>query len=187
MSRDRLTNVTWGTYLFILMTLLPVQLVVAGNMNLIITLDRADLQRRVERLFPVVREDPWISVQLHHPAVILREGSDRIGLRLQMETTAGPQFAMSGVAQVEGKLRFERKAGEFYLDDARMTELVLAGVEQPFVEQIRQVAEVVVRQALQVHPVYALNQTAEAKRFMGSEIKAVTVDDGKLVIELAMP
>lgn len=171
----------------VFMTWLPLQPAAAGDMNFIITLDRADLQRRVERLFPVVREDPWIGVQLHHPVVILRDGSDRIGLGLHVDTTASSQIAVSGVAQVEGKLRFEREAGQFYLDDAQITDLALEGVEQPFVAQIRQIAEVVVRQALQVHPVYDLNQAGVSKRLMGAEIKSVAVDEGKLVIELGMP
>lgn len=166
---------------------MPVQPMVAGEMSFIITLDRADMQRRVERLFPITREDSMVSMQLHHPEVMLRENSDRIGLRLRLEATAVQQIAISGFAEVNGKLRFERKRGEFYLDDARVEKLTLVDIAPPLVEQIRQFAEVVVRQALQGYPIYALGQTSEPQRFMGSEIKSVMVRDGKLIIELAMP
>jgi hypothetical protein len=166
---------------------LALQTVHAKDMNLMITLDRADLQRRVDRLFPITREDVLVTVKLHHPQVILTEGSDRIGLRLQLDATAAEQLSVSGLARVDGVLRFVSKSGEFYLDDASVEELRLENVAPLYMQEIRQLADGVVRDLLQDRPIYVLGQMGESKRIMGNEIKSVTVHDGKLIIELALP
>jgi hypothetical protein len=171
----------------VMMGCLTLQPVYAKDMNLIITLDRADLQRRIDRLFPITREDVLVTVQLQHPQVILTEGSDRIGLRLQINATAADQFSVSGLARVDGELRFMNDSGEFYLDDASVEELKLANVSPLYLDQIRQIADGVVRDLLQDRPIYVLGQRGESTRIMGSEINSVTVHDGKLIVELAMP
>jgi len=161
--------------------------VCADDMNLMVTLDRAALQRRIERMFPIVREDELIKVRLHHPQVILTEHSDRIGLRLQIDTAAAGQFSVSGSTLVDGMLRFASDSGEFFLDDASVEELQIDGVPSLYLSQIQQLADGVVRDLLQDQPIYTLGQRGEAKRIMGSEIKKVSVHDGKLIVELEMP
>ena len=178
-----------STYLWMAVILMcPVSHAVrADDMNLMVTLDRAALQRRIERMLPIVREDELIKVRLHHPQVILTENSNRIGLRLQLDATAAQQFSVSGLAGVDGVLRFVGRTGEFYLDDASVEELQVNGIPSLYLEQIQQAADGVVRDLLQDRPVYVLGQMGESTRIMGSKIKSVTVHDGKLVIELALP
>lgn len=169
-----------------MMMWLALQPAYAKDMNLILTLDRADLQRRIDRMFPLVREDELISVHLHDPQVILTEHSDRVGLRLRVDAAA-TQFSVSGLARVDGVLRFANATGEFYLDDASVEELQIDGIPPLYLDQIQQLADGVVRDLLQERPIYTLGQMGESKRIMGSEIKAITVRDGKLIVELAMP
>lgn len=159
----------------------------ADDMNLVITLDRADLQHRVERLFPISREDILLSVKLQDPEVILKEGSDRIGLRLRVLAIAGEQVSVSGRARVDGILRFKSSSGEFFLDDASVEELWLDDIAPIYLREIRQLADAVVRQTLQDYPIYTLGQMGENTRLMGSDIKSIKVHDGRLIIELAMP
>lgn len=159
----------------------------AGDMNLIITLGRADLQRHVEQLFPFTRKDNLASVRLYDPEVILNEGNDRIGLRLQLHATAAEQLSVSGFVRVDGLLRFKSKSGEFYLDDTRVEELKLNGLPTSIQGQIHQVADASVRELLRDRPIYVLGQMGEAKQIMGSDIKSVSVHNGTLLIELAMP
>ena len=170
-----------------MMMWLALQPVHAKDMNLIITLDRADLQRRIDRLFPIVREDELVSVRLHHPQVILTEHSNRVGLRMQIDATAAQQFAVSGLARVDGVPRFASSTGEIYLDDASIEELQIDGVPTLYLGQIQQLADGVVRDLLQDRPIYTLGQMGESKHIIGSEIKSIGVRDGKLVVELAMP
>jgi len=174
----------WTIVMMSWLTLYPVY---AKDMNLIITLDRADLQRRVDRLFPITREDALVTVQLRHPQVILTEGSDRIGLRLQINATAADLFSVSGLARVDGVLRFMSQSGEFYLDDASVEEMQLEDVSPLYLDQIQQIADGVVRDLLQDRPIYMLGQMGESRRIMGSEIESITVHDGKLIVELALP
>lgn len=159
----------------------------ANDMNLIITLDRADVQRRVERLFPIVRANELVRVRLHHPRVILTPRSDRIGLGVRIDATAAEQYSVSGHATVDGVLRFAGTGGNFYLDDTNVKELQIDGVPTLYLEQIRQLAGGLLRDLLRARPIYTLGQMGESRRIMGSEIKSIKVRNGKLLVELAMP
>lgn len=171
----------WATGLLLVLFAAP-----AAAMNFVIELAQADLQRRVERLFPVVHEDPLYRVELGAPRVILRSGSDRIGLNLAVAGTLLHELALSGRAELDGRLRYEPASRAFYLDDAAVTELVIDGVPAPYLGELRRVAEQAARELLATRPLYVLGQFGEATAPLGREIKSVSVRDGKLVVELAM-
>lgn len=174
-------------WLAVLILWLLVQSAHARDMNLVVTLGRADLQRRIERMFPMVREDGWIELRLHDPQVVLTEHSNRIGLRLRLDASAARQFAVTGQAMVDGVLRFAGDTGQFFLDDARIEELHMAGVPELYLKQIQQLADGVVREVLHNQPIYTLGQMGESKRILGSKINKLSVRDGKLIVELEMP
>jgi len=158
----------------------------ADAANLVLTLSRADLQRRVERLFPIRREDALVSVILSDPRVMLRDGSERIGLRLRIGVTAA-QSSAAGSVGVDGVLRFLNSSGEFYLDDASVEELSVDSVPPLYLDEIRQLADGVVRDLLEERPIYVLSQGRGSQGLLGSEVKSVKVRNGQLVVELALP
>lgn len=158
----------------------------ASAMNFIVQLDQPQLQRKVERMFPVTHADPLYQVELSHPQVILREGSDRVGLRLDVAGTIMQQMSLSGRSMMEGRLRFDPKSGAFYLEDAELKELDIDGLPAQYTSEFRNLAEQAAREVLRTRPVYVLGQSGEEKTLMGREIKAISVRHGKLVIELAM-
>jgi hypothetical protein len=170
----------------LLMSLAPVA-TYAKDMNLMVTLDRADLQRRIDRLFPITREAELLTLHLHHPRVILREHSDRIGLRVRVDASVAEQFSVSGSARIDGVLRFAGDSGKFYLDHAGIEEMQIDGVPSLYLAQIQQLADGVVSELLRDQAIYTLGQMGESKRIMGSEIKAISVHNGKLIVELSMP
>jgi len=158
----------------------------AVAMNFIVELSQADLQRKVERLFPFEHTDALYQVQLARPQVVLREDSDRIGLRLDVTGSAMQQIALAGKAYVNGRLRFEPKTGSVYLDDAALDELHIDGVPPEYANQLRTVAEQMARELLASQPIYVLEKGDGLNKIMGSEVKSVAVRHGKLVLELAM-
>jgi hypothetical protein len=102
-------------------------------------------------------------------------------------TLLRPSSFQRPARRVDGVLRFMNSSGEFYLDDASIEELRIENVAPLYLEQVRQLADGLVRDLLQERPIYTLGQMGEEKRIMGSDIKSVTVHDGKLLIELALP
>jgi len=158
----------------------------ADAANLVLTLSRADLQRRVEQLFPIRREDALVSVILSDPRVMLHDGSERIGLRLRIGVTAARSSATGSVG-VDGVLRFLSSSGEFYLDDASVEELSVDSVPPLYLDEIRQLADGLVRDLLEERPIYVLSQRRGSQDLLGSELKSVKVRDGRLVVELALP
>lgn len=156
----------------------------APAMNYTVELGQAQLQRKVEAMFPIKHEDELYKIALDKPQVVLREGSDRIGLRLDVAGMLMQQISLNGRASMDGRLRYEPKTGEFYLDDATLAELNIEGVPPQYLGELQRVAEQAARELLNSRPIYVLGQSGESKKLMGSEIKAVSVQNGKLIIEL---
>ena len=178
------TLMTWrrlGPALALLLLAGPV-----AAMNFVVELGQAELQRKVERIFPFTQEDQLYRVELDRPQVVLRDNSDRIGLRLNVAGMVMQQLSLTGRALVDGRLRFDAPNRAFYLDDATLTELQIDGVPASYSDEIRRIAEQMARDILSRQPVYVLDKDDALNKRLGGEIKAVNVRNGKLVVELAM-
>ncbi|MEW5757833.1 MAG: DUF1439 domain-containing protein [Pseudomonadota bacterium] len=174
--------------LFLLCVMLVAATAVAANdLTMTITLNKDDLQRRFDRMFPITHEETITRVTLSQPAVLLKQGSDRIGLRVRIDGIFAQEFKGSGVASLDGKLRFESTRGELYLDDPQLTELTVQNVVPIYQEFLRHAAQVGMQELLAHQPIYVLGQMGESKRILGSELKGVKVEDGQVLLELAMP
>src|SRR3569832_1424733 len=110
-------------------------------MNFIEQLDQAQLQQKIERLFPVAHADALYQVELTHPQVLLREGSDSIGLRLDVTGNVMQQLPLTGRSLMEGHLRFEPKSGAFYLEDAELMLLYFDCLPAQYTSEFRGLAQ----------------------------------------------
>lgn len=154
-------------------------------LNYQLELGQAELQRGLERLFPVSKNDPLISIFLRDPRILLQNGRERIGLRADMVAEMPGGVTASGDVAVDGKLRYEARGGAFYLDQARIGTLHIEGVPQSYTEQIRAAVEPIVRELLATNPIYTIGGDDRASALASQQIKSVTVRNGKVFVELA--
>ncbi|MCC6333504.1 MAG: DUF1439 domain-containing protein [Myxococcales bacterium] len=145
-----------------------------------VTLTAAEIERELSRSFPVTREYSVLSVELSNPKVVLKPGSDRIGLKL--DATAGVAILKArGTVSVEGRLRYEAEPRLFYLDDPQVVALQLPGLPETQQQQVLDTINVAVRAALPTVPIHRLEQ-GNGKYFL----RAVKVEDGRVIAELGL-
>ena len=173
---------------FSLLLLLVFALLVNGHsvaMSFDVEMDQQILQQALSLAFPVQRNESFVTVQLANPRVILKEGSDRIGVksRATVEVAGGARFA--GEATIDGKLRYSPKQNALYLDQATVRELHIPGVAPAVRGEVKRIANYLVRGILDSQPVYVF-QKDQSANFVNKRVTGMTVKNGKLVVEFSV-
>lgn len=156
----------------------------SAALNFNVELDQAMLQQTLSSAFPVQKDEAFVSLKLARPQVILKEGSDRIGVKTlaTVSLPGGSQFA--GSTLVDGKLRYAAKNNALYLDQARVRELDITGLPDMVRQEVMRIATVLVRAYLDRQPLYIFKQDPSSALLQKS-ISRVEVKNGKLVVEVS--
>jgi hypothetical protein len=172
---------------FSLTTILFAALLMSGTsaaLSFNMELDQATLQDGLSRAFPVQRNEAFITVQLSQPQVILKEGSDRIGLRTRATVYLPGGSKLSGTTAVDGKLRYAAKNNALYLDQARVRELRIDGLPEMAQQQVLGIANTLVRTLLDTQPLYVVPND-QSSSLLNKQISKLEVKNGKLLIEVS--
>ena len=155
----------------------------AGTYN--VELDQPMLQAALATVFPVHGDETFITVQLSEPQVILREGSDRIGVKAMAKVSFPIGNKYSGSTYVDGKLRYEEKTNSLYLDQATVQELDVGKMPDMVRTQVLTIANMVARSVLDKQAIYVFKDDNSAATLIRKQISHVEVKNGKLVIEIS--
>jgi hypothetical protein len=172
---------------FALASIFVVTLFLSGNtaaLSFNVELDQATLQQTMARAFPVQRDEAFVSLQLAKPQVILKEGSDRIGLKTTATVSLPGGNHFSGTAMVDGKLRYSVKNNALYLDQARVRELDITGLPDMVRQEVIRIATVLVRSYLDRQPLYRFKED-QSSALLKKSISRVEVKNGKLLVEVS--
>lgn len=138
------------------------------------------IERELSKSFPVTRSYSVLSVELSNPRVLLQQGGDRIGLKLQ--ATAGVAILKAtGSVTVSGRLRYEQASSQFFLDEPEVTSLELPGLPETQQPQLLDTINVAVKATLPTVPIHRLEEGGK-KMFL----RAVRVEDGQVIAELGL-
>lgn len=158
-----------------------------GKRPATITIEQPEIQQRVSALFPIQRDVLLARVTLQNPVVILREGSDRIGVDLDVRVALPLLPEQTGKLGASGKLAYRPAEKAFYLEVPTVDRLEIAGVPPEHAAQLRGAAEAVVRLVLASQPVYQLAQRDYKEVAAEHVLENVSVRNGKVVAELGLP
>ena len=150
-----------------------------------VTITREELQREVEKRFPIEKSELLFTVRLSEPRVLLKPNSDRIGIGVSISVSGPVIKAISGKGELDGRVRFDPEARELFLESAELRLSEASGVS----EKDLRTAEVVVRPLLSGLlarvPIYRLKETD--LRFPGTnaQVKEMRVEEGRVILRFA--
>ena len=154
--------------------------------GLTITLGQAEIQQRLEAAFPVEQEQFAVRVVVDQPQVILREGSDRIGLDVRVRVRIPLLREYTGRVGTTGKLVYRREDKAFYLFESRVERLEIDGLPPEQTELVKKPVEAVAARALEAHPIYRLQGRNAQETLVEYVLLDVQVRDGKVIAELGL-
>lgn len=126
--------------------------------EVVIVLSEAQLQERVEELFPLEQQYMVVvTLRLRDPEVKLVEGADRIHYRMHAALSVpGVGDRLSGTGEVSGRLRFDEASRQLFLEDSAVEDVDIEGVPSMYRGAVREAADLVARRQLDRHPVYTV-------------------------------
>jgi hypothetical protein len=154
---------------------------------LVITLNEAQVQQRLEAAFPVRKEVLVVAeVVLSRPQVTLTPGSDRVGFATDCAVHLLGKTAIQGRAYLSGGLRFDPANNALFVPDARVERLEVPGLPSRYQAAVTAAASVAAGEYLGRQPIYHLPNTASWKvPLLGQwHIRDVMVEDGLLKVTL---
>jgi hypothetical protein len=152
-----------------------------------VRLSRDDIQRRIDPAFPVSQEILLSRVVFEHPKVILNSGSDRIGVGLDVRVEVPVLGPRSGSVTVSGGLDYRREQKAFFLRDAKLDQVEIAGLSAAELAPIRGSLESVAKGALTVLPIYELRERNATESAAERVLRRVWIKDGYVYAELGLP
>ncbi|MDO5692334.1 MAG: DUF1439 domain-containing protein [Pseudomonadota bacterium] len=152
--------------------------------ELALNLEPATLQQHLAERFPV-RNCPLVlvCVEFSQPRLSLPTDADRLQLDTQMAVQAGGR-EFPGRAGLSGKLRYERAAGAFYIDDLTVTDFALDGVPERYAALVKAHGPLAVQSALRDRPLYVIDTSTTAGALARWALRDVRVVKGRLRVSL---
>jgi hypothetical protein len=151
-----------------------------------VIITRAELQQRVEPRFPVLRRILMTDLRLDHPEILLRQGSDAIGIRCQLSVKLPVYGEKTGTLAASGKLSYSQPERAFYLSEPTVDTMEIDGLKPELHAQIVSLLKPTLTTALATLPVYTLKGRNTAEKAAAHVLQNVVVRDGTVVATLAL-
>jgi hypothetical protein len=147
----------------------------------------AEIQQSLNRKLPISKSKFLVRATVQSLEVALMQGPDRILLRPQVEVSIAGQSALTGLALVEGQIRYASATGEFFFDAPRMVEVSVGGIPESMRHHAEDLIATCAEAYLTITPVYRLKQTDFKQSLARMFLKSVKVRDGQLQVVIGIP
>ena len=147
---------------------------------------RDEIQERVEKEFPLKEKNALFALDFSRPQVLLHEGTDRMGLTVDVGAALLGGSPYRGELELDGRLDYRPEKGAIFLADTRLRRFELQGVSSSYRKQIEAVVGSALKEFLEREPVYALDPEAFGHSLAKLALKSVRVENAKVVAEIGL-
>ena len=146
----------------------------------------ADIQRVIQKQFPIEKEKYWLLITLCDPVVRLNESDNRIGIELTLRLRVPGNVSYQWRGLIEGHLEYNREKGEFYFFDPTLHQIHLNGSLRRYKNSVLTIVEALLEKVFSTTPVYKLNQENFKHLLAKLLLKSVSVQKNNIVVELSL-
>ena len=150
-----------------------------------LTLTREELQREVEKKFPIEKSELLFSAALSKPRVLLNPANNRLGLGVTIMVSAPLIKTMTGQGELDGNVRFDPAARELYLDSPRLKLIEASGISEKDLRSAEEIINPLLATTLARVPIYRLKETDLRVPVTQAQVKDVRVQEGSVVLRFA--
>lgn len=151
-----------------------------------VELTETELQDKINKLVPFEKNKLLLTLLVSAIDVELKEGSELIGLVVDMEIKSTHFSSGKGRAYVAGRLTYRPDEGSFYFQDAKVSEVHFENIPDKHHELLRALLQRALQKRLTGAPIYQLDKTRIKHKLARAVLKSVKVLDRKLVLEMGL-
>ena len=167
---------------FVLLSILATACSAPGRF--VIRVDQSEIQRRINRRFPIVKQKLVFKVVLKRPKVVLNPDTDRVEIGLQVVGALGDAEVGRTSATISGGVRYQQDGAVFVLTDPRLESLDMQRMPARFEEPARRALNRFMAEVLPAIPLYRLRK--DKHRVARVLLKRAWISDGKLHLEMGL-
>ena len=145
-----------------------------------------ELQEKVATEFPLKKRKSLVTVNFLNPRILLAQGSDRIGISLDMEVSAPGLKSVTGHMEADGGLEYRPDSGAFGFTEGRVLAFELADIPKAYSRTIEQVGGKLVKAYLSDLTLYRLKQDNFKHSLAKLVLKSVAVENGEVAVEIGL-
>ena len=147
---------------------------------------REELQKKIEREFPLQKKKSLITATFSEPAVLLDEGSDRMGIGLAVKVALPGGKNFHGNVEADGELQYKPENGELFVFNSRVHQLQIPELPDRYRGPVQEVVARAVKHYLSSVLIYQLKQDDFKHSLARLVLKSVRVEEGNLVVEIGL-
>jgi hypothetical protein len=154
----------------------------------VIEITQEQIQERLDARFPISEQYLIVfRLTLADPEVVLREGSDRIGLGVSAHTNVRVnEEDLTGKAHITTKIRYDPGKGSLLLVHPDVEEFTISLLPEEYGDEVMLAANLSARKFLNNYEIYKLNQADFKQRLVKLVLREVVVHNGVLRITLGL-
>ncbi len=146
----------------------------------------AAIQALIATKFPIHKQSSLWTFTLCDPVVRLNETANKIGIELTLCLTAMGNIRYEWRGLLEGRVKYNRTAGEFYLGDLAIRQNGSTDGLDRYIGSLLVVAEALLEKIFSTTPLYRLEQSKLQHVLARLLINSVTVKQDRVVLELSL-
>ena len=150
----------------------------AGPLRMGVRIPQQELQRRVDKRFPLQTKVLLFEVNLSAPVLTLDPGSDRVGLHLDMQAGM-PGLEYHGEVAMDSGIAYQAQSGSLVLVAPRLLRFQLDEMPAVFCRQVEKIVGPMVTAHLDSLPIYQLKEGQARHR-----LKELHIEKDQVVAKL---
>lgn len=151
-----------------------------------VVISEAELQSKVMAMMPMEKTKFFVTVTLSNPDIDLSLGEHKLGLFSDIKLSAPGGIKGTGSLKIIGALEYHADEGAFYFKDPQIVSLESQNISAKMLPKVTELAQLAVQEFMSSEPVYRLRDDDLKQQFAKSMLQSVTVEKGKLIIELGL-
>ena len=142
------------------------------------------IQKALEPAFPVVKKSGIVRVTLTDPRVILKRGSNRIGILVTARVDVFGKKATTGEATADGTMSYDPKTTTLTISDVRARSVTIDHIDRSLRRTATRLAKDAVQAELPKSAVYQMTDSTLIERAVKFAVRSVKVEDGQVDVTL---
>lgn len=151
-----------------------------------ISVSQQELQQQLDAMGSLKHQDALISVTVKNPVLELTQGSDKLGLRGNVETVLLGSIRADAVLHVRGNVIYKADQGAFFMSNIEIVSMESAQIPPQQIGNVKRISQGLLNQLLQQQPVYVLKEDNMQEQLAKAMLKEVVINDGKLLLTLSV-
>ncbi|MFV1982393.1 MAG: DUF1439 domain-containing protein [Thiohalomonadales bacterium] len=159
-----------------------------------VQLSSKQVQRSINRSFPLAYSNNSVKIKLKNPTVILKEGWDYVAINLDLNLAVKKRRANRRVFQtvhkgkvtLSGSLAYSPKSGSILLKEVKLRILNFKNIKATDIAQIEKSLVPILQNKLDSHPIYRLKSKQFKYELNNMKLSNIEIKENNINLELAL-